>query len=244
MVRSARGEESRDMFETAIQQVIDKIADAPINRNPFAHIQIDDIFPAGFYETLRSHMPPPDAYQALIETERVTNAYSPHRLALFPNQLDQLTAETRTFWSGFYGRLLAGDLARAILDKFGAELKSLSGVDLDILPEAYLMRDEAGYELGPHTDSPAKVVSVLFYMPADNGRPDLGTSFYIPKDPTFFCPGGPHHPFGLFDCVGTAPYRRNTLLAFPKTERCFHGVEPVPADGAHRDLLLYDLRRI
>ncbi|MDA0238965.1 MAG: hypothetical protein O3A84_02925 [Proteobacteria bacterium] len=232
------------MFDTAIQQIIDKIAAAPINRNPFAYIQIEEIFPADFYETLRGNMPVPADYRALIETERVTKDYSPHRLTLFPNQLDGLTAEARAFWSAFYNRLLAADLAQAILAKFGADLKNLSGIDLNILPEAYLMRDEAGYELGPHTDSPAKVVSVLFYMPEDDSRPDLGTSFYVPKDPAFFCPGGPHHPFELFDCVGTLPYRRNALLAFPKTERCFHGVEPVPADGAHRDLLLYDLRRV
>lgn len=232
------------MFDTAIQQVIDKISDAPIDRNPFAHIQIDDIFPADFYTALRDNMPSPDAYQALVETERVTKDYSPHRLALFPNKLDALSHESQEFWSGFYTRLLAIDLAQVILQKFGAELKNLSGVDLNILPEAYLMRDEAGYELGPHTDSTAKLVSVLFYMPADDSRPELGTSFYVPTDPAFFCPGGPHHPFELFTCVGTARYRQNALVAFPKTERCFHGVEPVDADGSHRDLLLYDLRRV
>jgi hypothetical protein len=39
------------------------------------------------------------------------------------------------------------------------------------------------------------------------------------------------------------PYAPNRLLAFPKTERCFHGVEPVADSGLVRDLLFVDLRR-
>ena len=104
------------------------------------------------------------------------------------------------------------------------------------------MHDRTRYSLGPHTDSPTKVVSLLFYLPADERLAQHGTSIYVPKDPAFTCPGGPHHPFGGFDRIATMPFLPNSLFGFVKTDNSFHGVEPFLEPGAGRWLLLYDLR--
>jgi hypothetical protein len=110
--------------------------------------------------------------------------------------------------------------------------------------EALLVYDHTNYALGPHTDSPRKALSVLFYLPEDDTRPGLGTSIYVPKDPGFRCEGGPHYPFDGFDRMMTMPYVPNTLFAFLKTPVSFHGVEPVTEPAFHRSLLLYDLHLI
>jgi hypothetical protein len=72
----------------------------------------------------------------------------------------------------------------------------------------------------------------------------LGTSLYVPKDPQFTCPGGPHHEFDRFRRMLTMDYLPNTLFAFMKTPRAFHGVEPITQTDVQRDLLLYDIKVI
>lgn len=108
--------------------------------------------------------------------------------------------------------------------------------------EALVIQDRTNYKLGPHTDMPAKVLSLLFYLPADDSMPHLGTSMYLPTDPTFTCDGSTHYDFKGFQRLLTMPYVRNTLFAFMKTPNAFHGVEPVTEPGVERALLLYDIK--
>ena len=72
----------------------------------------------------------------------------------------------------------------------------------------------------------------------------MGTSLYRPKDPGFSCPNSTHYPFEDFVKVKTAPYLPNSMLAFFRSDRSFHGVEPLSAqDGftGNRDLIQYVL---
>jgi hypothetical protein len=82
-----------------------------------------------------------------------------------------------------------------------------------------------------------KVVVFLFYLARPGADEGLGTSLYMPRDDGFRCEGGLHHPREQFFRVATMPYRPNTLVGFFKTARSFHGVEPVTAPGASRDLI-------
>jgi hypothetical protein len=82
---------------------------------------------------------------------------------------------------------------------------------------------------------------LLFYLPGDESQSHLGTSMYVPRDPAFHCPGGPHYEYRGFDCAWTMPFVPNSLFAFVKSNTSFHGVEPVTEPGARRWLLLYDI---
>jgi len=108
--------------------------------------------------------------------------------------------------------------------------------------EALLVNDHTDYSLGPHTDTPSKVVSVLFYLPSDDRLERHGTSLYVPRKPGFTCEGGPHYLFDGFERVATMPFLPNTMFAFVKTDHSFHGVEPIADAAVSRYLLLYDLR--
>ena len=70
---------------------------------------------------------------------------------------------------------------------------------------------------------------------------ELGTSIYVPKDPSFRCDGRIHHPFNQFKKVMTAPYRPNSLLGFFKTDSAFHGVERIATENTQRDSILYNI---
>jgi hypothetical protein len=105
--------------------------------------------------------------------------------------------------------------------------------------ECLLIRDVAGYHIGPHTDSPQKVITVLFYLPSDESLVGAGTSIYVPRDSSFTCEGGPHYEAKDFVINYTMPFKPNSAFAFLKSNNSFHGVEP--CEGT-RDVLLYDIR--
>jgi hypothetical protein len=130
-----------------------------------------------------------------------------------------------------------------MLQKFGpfVQQRFKGAQGLQFYNESLLVEDITKYSLGPHTDSPRKVLTFLFYLPKDESQSHLGTSIYIPKDGTYTCPGRPHYGFENFQRVVTMPFKPNTLFAFVKTDNSFHGVEPVTDPDTKRWLLLYDI---
>ena len=234
------------MFLNAEAQLIYKVANAPIHVFPYPHILVHDIFPEDFYRALRQHLPPSNVYKSLTSLGRVGAGYPDERvvLPLTPQNVDELAEPYRAFWDQTARWLLGPRFAQILLQKFDALLayrfKNQSSVQF--YTEALVIQDRTHYKLGPHTDSPAKALSLLFYLPADASMSHLGTSMYLPKDPSFLCPGGPHHEFKDFDRLLTVPYVPNTLFAFMKTPNAFHGVEPISEPNVERAILLYDIK--
>lgn len=124
------------------------------------------------------------------------------------------------------------DLVSAIALKFDKE-----GSFRD---ETRLVLDRKGYGIWPHTDHKDKAASLLFYLPTDNSEEELGTSVYTPKDKEFRCAGGGAHKEEGFNKVWTAPFRRNSLFGFWKTDNSFHGVEKINRPIT-RNVLLYNV---
>lgn len=234
------------MFSDANLHVLYQIANAPIKPFPYPHIYVQDVFPPDFYRELRALLPPAEAYQDLKALKRVGAGYPDTRLVMVvtPKNVHALPEPSRSFWDATAKWLLGGAFGQVMLQKFGEFLAKRFG-DLGqtrFHDEALLVQDYTTYSLGPHTDSPAKVLSFLFYLPPDESLAHLGTSIYVPKNPRFTCPGGPHHRFEMFDRMMTMPFLPNTLFAFLKTHNSFHGVEPIQGAGVRRDLLLYDIK--
>ena len=234
------------MFSSAEMQLTYKVANAPIQMYPYPHILVHDVFPEDFYRALRCHLPPASAYKSLKALDRVVGNYPDTRvvLPLTPEDVAALAEPYRSFWDATARWLVGGSFVRIVLQKFSPLLAQRFGdpAALQYGHEALVVQDRTNYSLGPHTDSPSKVLSFLFYLPADASMPHLGTSMYLPKDPSFTCPGGPHHAFDRFERLLTVPYVPNTLFAFMKTENAFHGVEPIAEPNVERALLLYDIR--
>ena len=235
------------MFTAAELQMLYRIGNAPIRPFPFPHICVRDVFPADFYAELLRRLPPREAFAPLSKARPMnSDVYDKTRsvLVLDPGSVGRLAEPYRDFWERMARMLLGGALGNLVFQKFGQFIQARfqNQPNPDFFDEALLVRDSENYALGPHTDSPAKVISFLFYLPADDSRSHLGTSIYVPKDRQFACPGGPHYPFDRFDRMLTMPYVPNGLFAFLKTPNSFHGVEPVRDAGVQRDLLLYDVR--
>jgi len=226
-------------------QVLYTIGNAPVREYPYPHVYVPDVFPEDFYRELRRNLPPQEAMKNLGELGRTSVAYAARGvLPLTEANLAGLEPAQREFWQGVQQWLLGRRFAEIMIGKFAPYLAQRFGDLRNVRfgQEALIVRDSTAYKLGPHTDAPSKALSFLFYLPEDASKPHLGTSIYLPRDPAFVCPGGPHHAFDKFQRMLTLPYVPNALFAFMKTPNSFHGVEPIAEPGIRRDLLLYDIR--
>ena len=223
-----------------------RIANTPILEHPFPHFYATDVFPADFYAELRRRLPEQAGYTRIDETGTVPKGMYKERFVCALDELEGQEFESgagTSFWADLSGWLLGDAFAQLILGRFRPALRERFGPDNAprIETDARLVRDFTNYAISPHTDSPRKLVSLLFYLPQDDSKRHLGTSIYAPKQPDFRCPGTGHHPFEQFKKVATMEYRPNTLFAFFKTERAFHGVDPIADADVVRDLLLYNI---
>ena len=221
-----------------------KFANAPINYFPFPHLFIQDIFPQDYYDRLQAAIPDP-SIMLPIEEARPVKGYK-ERFVLEisnPKYQDMLPPDKRDFWKQLAGWLCSGRFAGLALHKFQPLIQQRfqNGPPPEFYNEAILVEDITKYSLGPHTDAPRKVITMLFYLPRDLSQSHLGTSIYLPKDPSFRCPGGPHHKFEGFERLHTMPFTPNSLFVFVKSDNSFHGVEPVTDPDTRRWLLLYDI---
>lgn len=199
-----------------------RLFNTPIQPYPFPHFQAFNVFPKSYYDTILNSLPPDSSY-----TSNDASSYNGRRFA-----------DTSSF--PLRDHLLSERFIRSAAAHFFPWFPKISG---KVTTELRLIRDGRDYFIGPHTDAPWKLLSLLFYLPPDDTLSRHGTSLYVPNDPSFRCPGGPHHAFDLFQRIHTAPFVPNSCLGFLKTDHSFHGVEPITIP-CQRDVLLWNLYRL
>ena len=199
-----------------------QMRNAKVNSWPFPHFFIENVFPDDFYTQLLETLPLDVDYQS------GESNYHGRRFA------DPLQNPLLAF-------MTSKEFLRMVVSCFQQQAKNRFGDgSMHLSRDLRLVRDGQGYQIGPHTDAVWKVISLLFYLPEDYALHRLGTSLYVPKDPAFICPGGPHHEFDNFKNVHTAPFIPNSCLGFWKTNTSFHGVEPITIPCT-RNVLLYNV---
>ena len=233
----------------SLQHVIERLKTAEIVADPYPHYTLERVFPDGFYQSLLQHLPGPGAYQNLFEitTLKLDHFRFRDQRDLADGWTASLSDKLRCFWEEFNSWFLSSELAQAVLDSFAGPMLARFGERAGwpvVSIETQLIRHRAGYFLGPHTDLSTKLVVLLIYLAPNDRHEQLGTSLYRPKEEGFTCPDSAHYPFEDFIRVKTVPYRPNTLLAFERSDRSFHGVEPLAEQDVaecNRDLVQYVL---
>lgn len=221
-----------------------KIGNGQVMNFPFPHMYLENIFPLKIYEAILNNLPESNKLE-VISKKRPVKGYNERFVFCFDDEsLLNLDNEKRIFWKEFKNGMLSKNLMNFFLSKFmpyiSSRFQNQNIQQLKFNSELLLIQDTMNYKIGPHTDSPKKVISFLFYLPKDNSQKELGTSIYMPKDFNFKSNGGPHHPRENFEKITTMPFLPNSLFCFPKTDNCFHGVEKIATDEK-RWLLLYDI---
>jgi len=235
------------MSSAAEEHVLYQIANATLRDYPYAHLYIENIFPDDFYSTLRANWPHVSALTSLADTGRVPKGAYPERFILPFTQpgIAKLDDGRKAFWHEFASWFLERRFLTAVIDKFERPIKQRLGDDIyqcGYEVDSLIVRDLSKYSIGPHTDAPHRLLSMLFYCPDDEQRKHLGTSIYVPRNADFRCKGGPHYPHHLFKKVRTMEYKPNSVFAFIKNDHSFHGVEAITDAEVQRDVLLYDIR--
>ncbi len=213
------------MFSSSVAEHVQRaIWNAPLNKEPFPFFYARDVFPADFYAAMLRELPGDGDYKA--------SAYD-CRSMILQNHLS-------SFWSPLVEWLM-DEFTDKLITKFLVQIKKRFPGDCEVIPNMRLVRDTDGYAIKPHTDHPAKVLSLLFYLPADDSLKDYGTALYRPNDPDFRDNGRGRYPFENFSEVWRAPFLPNTCLGFFKTDQAFHGVPQIHQPGMVRNVLLHNV---
>jgi hypothetical protein len=234
------------MDESVFNHLLYRIANAPIRTYPFTHFFIEEVFPADFYQEMLAQFPDTSHFKNLVEMGNANPGTYEKRLVLplKPNDLGHLPFNQLLFWSQLSQAFLQEAWRKTLLDKFHNEIRNrFSGHYLNtaFYSQIELLSDGSEYAIGPHTDHPRRVLTLLFYLPSSNDQPHLGTSLYRPNDPYYKCEGLKHHSFDAFTKVFTAPFIPNSVLGFIKSDNSFHGVESLGKQEIPRRLLNYTL---
>jgi hypothetical protein len=232
------------MSSAVEEHVCTRLAEAPTRDAPFPHVYVEEVFPRDWYAELLERLPAQERYMRLDEAGTVTKGAYPERfvcpLASARTPRGQPGGE---FWAELSGWITGESFVHGILSRFQEPIAARFGGDtaLRLDTDCRFVRDFSNYAITPHTDSPNKLVSLLFYLAPDRSLSELGTSLYTPNDPAFRSERSSHHRFEDFKRVETLPYLPNSLFAFARSDTTFHGVEPITRPGVRRDLLLYNI---
>ena len=216
------------------KHTLDIVKNTNLSSHPYSHIQCDNVFSNLVYEKILESRIETDCLQTLNELGRVGNGYSNKRKVLgLGKKLTILPENQRLFWEPFSEWLLT-DFKKTIIEKFNIT----DNCHVDIL----YSRDFKGYQLGPHTDSTKKILTLLFYIPKNDELKTMGTSMYLPKQQDFKCLGNKHYDYEHFTLYKTVEYIPNRMFGFIKTDNSFHGVEPI-IENIERDIIIYDIQK-
>jgi hypothetical protein len=232
-----------------------QIANAPVRPYPFPHFYVRPVFPEPFYQELLEHLPPTDIMKRIGDAGTVGQRDDMTGAVSSGNQQPRWITDVATIeeheessgrgdtWRKFSTWLLADDFRDLLMQKFSVGISERFGPGsrLRTEVEARFVRDFTNYSIGPHTDTPRKLMSLLFYLPQDERLSHAGTSVYVPQDPSFRCEGTTWYKFKSFRKVATMGFAPNALFAFLKTDRSFHGVEQIADEGIERNSLLYNI---
>ena len=176
------------MVSETERHLTSRVTSAPLNADPFPHILVRDAFPGAYYSAMLENLPDPALMRPIGEARHVTGYDERYILGLNDEDLSGLPTRSRDFWrdlaSWFVGEK---SFTQSVIARFHPQLSARfkGRGTLVFRDEALLVMDTTNYNLGPHSDSPRKVITMIFYLPPDDSRRDLGTSIYVPTEPGF-----------------------------------------------------------
>ena len=222
-----------------------RIANAPVQRYPFAHFFIEGVFPPEYYRQMLDHLPGQETYTPIDETGTVKKgSYKDRHVCEIEDLVEKEAAISEGgFWESLESWLMDEAFTNLIVSKFRPAIEERfgQGAQLSLTTDCRLVRDFTNYAISPHTDTERKLVSLLFYLPSDRSKSHLGTSIYAPDDPNFRSDGSMHFQSKGFKHVARMDYVPNSLFAFLRTDWSFHGVEPIADADVMRNLMLYNI---
>ena len=166
--------------------LVAKVSDAALDRDPFCHIYMEEIFPRYLYPSLLSNLPPIGLYSPLNlrKWARADGTSTRDMFYFTPENLAKLPREVGPLWSSVLNALTDGHFKRALFARLAPDMAERFGIseegvpDLECVYDLGLVRDTEDYRIKPHPDGLNNLVTMQFYLPEDESNLDLGTSVY------------------------------------------------------------------
>ena len=157
-----------------------------LERDPFCHIYIEQMFPAALYPSLLRNLPPLHLYSPLNPRKwvRADGTSTRDMFYLTPENLGKLSDEVGALWKSVLHALTDGHFKRALFSRLAPDMAERFDTtedrvsDMDCVYDVSLVRDTEDYRIKPHPDGLNNFVTMQFYLPEDENNLDLGTSVY------------------------------------------------------------------
>lgn len=235
------------MTPSPFEYVLYQMFNQPPRIYPFEHIYVDGIFPPNFYQQLLSHLPASEFYTPIDQLGKVAPGSYQERFVfpLIPDKIEILPQTQKQFWQNFLTLFGGEPFIQAAIHLFFETVKerfASARTQPQLTSNFDLVRDTTHYSIGPHTDTPKKLLSLLFYLPNEDSPLDIGTSLFTPLDPSYTDPYGKHHPFDQFKLVTTMPFKANSLFGFVRTNDSWHGVLPLEKEKIERNSIQFQIQ--
>ena len=219
-----------------------------VETRPSPHFYGNQAFDPDLFAAIRDHLPASEFYGGMQgRTGNIRAQQARLAMPLHEKTLGALPESLRDFWTGMAQYFRSPEFLQLA---FSAYLPFIKTVRPDLETQQNfeirfeLLRDSTAYGIGPHSDSPKKIMTLLFYLSAGETSDALGTSFYVPKQDGFSCTTGQHHQYEDFNLLKTYPYAPNAVLSFLRTDTSFHGVEVIEEENVQRDVLRWMLWKV
>ncbi len=241
---------SEEIVKSNFSLVAPRVRSTKTIYQPFPHLIVENIFPEELYKCTQKYFPDPSEMHSISEDSSRVKKDSYKRRNIFHfniQNLQKLSEPKKVFWASLYQHVSSYGFIEEFLRKFEPWIaNNLSEISdqynrIHLISDAMLVNDQSNYQLGPHTDLPTRLLSILIYLPSFD-QPSIGTSLYQPIDPQFNCRTGKHYRSKGFTEVKKIPFKPNTLLAFPRTNQSFHGVETLKIDNLDRKMLMINMQ--
>jgi hypothetical protein len=191
-----------------VWEATSKIAAAPLASVPWRHLNVASVFPDDFYREMLRHLPSVSSMRRLSWATPNRHLLGIHGVRFHRADSPPVPA----FWRGF-ARKFFPSLRCTLETTFGVRGRKEAGA---------LVYDTPGYSLVPHTDTPDRLITAVFYLPADDASADQGTILMRGREPD---PEGMGHAFDdRFDPVKVVPCAPNSALFFERSDWSYHAV--------------------
>ena len=227
-----------------LEHITRRVESAPLARQPFPHLVIEDLLPEDAYEELLARWPPREHFEVNASRQRWD--------ARVDRLVPKLPVAERPFWAALSEWVHAANrvILRRLTPYFGIKFQPYLGDDwkrridgLTVLNRGAQLAYYTGVAaLAPHVDHPLIVSNAFVYCSEkDAVEPDLGTVLYrshglmVPSNlplPESFVRKGLRRQT-------VVPYGRNLCFAYLNAPVSFHGVEPRDIGSRERRLLMF-----
>jgi len=173
------------MFLDAELHAAYRIGNTQILNFPFPHFYIENVFPDDFYFLIQENLPEINQMISLADHDPANwglASYKDRYVLDFSREdlMRKVERDKRKFLDNFGKIFTQGNFGNLLQVKFKRflDMRFQYLDNVSFRHDLKLVNDKQNYALGPHTDKPSKVISVLFYLPKDSTHLESGTSIY------------------------------------------------------------------